>query len=96
MINSVSENKLIPCQRQKESAQSSKNLSTISSCPLVLSPRERQVAHLILEDNSAREIAEMLFISPKTAEQHIYHMKKKLGCSKKSALIKKLIQLLNG
>jgi DNA-binding NarL/FixJ family response regulator len=43
-----------------------------------LSGRERQVFKLLADGRSVREIAEALFISPKTVESHKYHIMAKI------------------
>jgi predicted ATPase/DNA-binding CsgD family transcriptional regulator len=43
-----------------------------------LTNREREVAHLVAQGLSNREIGAALFISPRTAERHIYNAAKKL------------------
>jgi DNA-binding NarL/FixJ family response regulator len=44
-----------------------------------LSDRERQVFELLADGRSVKEIAQALFISPKTVESHKYHIMAKLG-----------------
>jgi DNA-binding NarL/FixJ family response regulator len=44
-----------------------------------LSPRERDVTELVAQGLSNGEIAETLFISKRTVETHIEHIKQKLG-----------------
>jgi DNA-binding NarL/FixJ family response regulator len=44
-----------------------------------LSDRERQVFELLADGRSVKEIAQTLFISPKTVESHKYHIMAKLG-----------------
>jgi ATP/maltotriose-dependent transcriptional regulator MalT len=44
-----------------------------------LSPRERQVAELLARGVTNRDIAQALFLSPRTVEQHVAHVLKKLG-----------------
>ncbi len=44
-----------------------------------LTTRERQVLRLVVEGCSTREVAEALFISPKTVENHRANMMRKLG-----------------
>jgi DNA-binding NarL/FixJ family response regulator len=44
-----------------------------------LSSREREVLQLVAEGRSAKEIAAILYLSPKTVEYHKYRMMKKLG-----------------
>ena len=51
-----------------------------------LSPRETQVAHLVVEGRSDREIAELLGISVRTAEDHVYRILTKLGLSRRQQL----------
>lgn len=46
---------------------------------LDLSPRQREIAALIVKGYSAKEIAAELDISPKTAENHTYNLYRKLG-----------------
>lgn len=46
---------------------------------LDLSPRQREIAALIVKGYSAKEIAVELDISPKTAENHTYNLYRKLG-----------------
>ena len=45
----------------------------------VLTPRERQVAELVHEGLSNKEIADTLVISPRTVEAHVEHVLVKLG-----------------
>ena len=49
-----------------------------------LSRREEQVLRLIAEGLTTREIAERLFISPKTADHHIQHVYTKIGVSNRA------------
>lgn len=63
-----------------------------------LSTREKEVLPLLADGNSIREIAERLFISPKTVETHKYNIMEKLGVGSiadltKIALRKRLIKL---
>jgi DNA-binding NarL/FixJ family response regulator len=44
-----------------------------------LSPREQEVLVLLVQGNSAKQIAERLFISPKTVENHRSNIMQKLG-----------------
>jgi non-specific serine/threonine protein kinase len=52
---------------------------TQPAAPDVLTRRERQIAGLIHEGLSNREIADRLVISPRTAEAHVEHILTKLG-----------------
>ncbi|MEV3870593.1 AAA family ATPase [Streptomyces sp. NPDC049906] len=49
--------------------------------PYGLTPREREVLGLVAAGRSNRQIAEELFISPKTASVHVSHILPKLGVS---------------
>jgi len=57
-----------------------------------LTTREREVLKLIAEGKSSRNIGELLFISPRTAEHHRANMKKKLGLQSTADLIKYAIK----
>ncbi len=46
---------------------------------MTLTCREREILKLVAEGHSCREIAEYLYISPKTVETHRSHVKKKLN-----------------
>lgn len=53
--------------------------------PSGLSEREIEVLRLVARACSNREIAEQLFISPRTAEHHVQHIYTKIGVSSRSA-----------
>jgi DNA-binding NarL/FixJ family response regulator len=57
-----------------------------------LTDREREVLQLIAEGKTVREIAEMLFISPKTVEAHRSHLMQKLGLRKTAEIVQYLLQ----
>jgi DNA-binding NarL/FixJ family response regulator len=64
----------------------------------LLSIREKEVFPLLADGKSIKEIAEQLFISPKTVETHKYNIMEKLGVDSvadltKIALKKKIIEL---
>ena len=46
-----------------------------------LSPREREVAHLVAQGRSNREIAEALIVGERTIETHVSSILAKLGLS---------------
>lgn len=52
-----------------------------------LTPRQREVLQLLAEGKSAKEIAQTLFISPRTVEFHKYRIMKELGASTTADLI---------
>ncbi len=57
-----------------------------------LTARERQVLQLVAEGHSTREIAERLFISPKTVSTHREHVMTKLGVRSVAGLTKYAIR----
>ncbi len=52
-----------------------------------LSPRELQIAQLVSQGMTNPEIAQRLFISKRTAETHVDHIKDKLGISTRAQLV---------
>lgn len=64
--------------------------SSSSGEQVVLSERELDVARLVLQGKTYAEIGDTIFISPRTAEHHIAHIRRRLGASSRSDLIAKL------
>ena len=56
----------------------------------LLSERERQVAVLLLDGLTYRQIGEQLYITSKTVEHHVGRMRHRLGCQDRSALFRDL------
>jgi DNA-binding CsgD family transcriptional regulator len=52
-----------------------------------LSRRELEVAELVAQGWTNREIAERLFISPRTVESHLDRVKSKLGLSRRPHIV---------
>ncbi|MDQ3524721.1 MAG: response regulator transcription factor [Chloroflexota bacterium] len=52
-----------------------------------LTSRENEVLRLLAQGNSTREIAEALFISPRTAATHITNILGKLDVSSRTAAV---------
>ncbi len=52
-----------------------------------LSPREREVLDLVAQGMTNVEIGEQLFISKRTVESHVEHIKQKLGLSSRARLM---------
>ncbi|MFC0527935.1 helix-turn-helix transcriptional regulator [Phytohabitans kaempferiae] len=56
----------------------------------VLSEREQEVADLVLDGLTYRQIGDRLFISAKTVEHHVARMRQRLGCANRGDLLAKL------
>ncbi len=52
-----------------------------------LSPREQDVARLLAQGRTNREIADVLFLSPRTVEQHVARVLRKLGVASRTDLL---------
>ena len=55
--------------------------------PVPLTPQELQVAGLVTTGRANKEIAELLFVSPRTVESHLGRIFRKLGVRSRSQLI---------
>lgn len=55
-----------------------------------LTEREQEVARLVADGATNREIARMLFLSPKTVERHVSNVLKKLGARNRAELASRL------
>lgn len=60
----------------------------------LLSDREIEVARLVVDGQTYRQIAERLYISPKTVEHHVARMRQRLGLQTRSELLAHLRGLL--
>ena len=58
-----------------------------------LSPRELEVAGLVIGGRTNREIGEVLFLSPRTVARHLDSAMRKLGVSSRTALAVRLVEL---
>ncbi|RJT80925.1 LuxR family transcriptional regulator [Arthrobacter cheniae] len=56
----------------------------------MLSGREREIAHLVLQGKTYREISEEIFISPRTVEHHVARIRRRYGASSRSELLARL------
>jgi DNA-binding CsgD family transcriptional regulator len=61
-----------------------------------LTAREREVAALVAEGRSNREIAEQLVLSERTASNHVQHILTKLGFAKRSQIAAWMAQMRSG
>jgi DNA-binding CsgD family transcriptional regulator len=62
----------------------------------VLTPRQRQVAELVADGLSNREIAARLVTSPRTAESHVENILRKLGFTSRAQIAVWIINQRNG
>ncbi|MFJ4044492.1 LuxR C-terminal-related transcriptional regulator [Microbacterium sp. NPDC089987] len=60
----------------------------------VLSDREIEVARLVLQGKTYAEIGASIFISPRTAEHHIAHIRRRIGAASRSEMLARLRLLL--
>lgn len=67
-----------------------------ASADCLLSDREREVAELVLQGKTYAEIGAAIFISPRTAEHHIAHIRRRLDATSRSDLLSKLRVALEG
>ena len=79
----------IPSQRK---AQSPTQLNQQNMGLSSLTPTEQRVLHLIAEKKSTREIAETLFISPRTVENHRANICRKLNLGGSFSLLRFAIE----
>ncbi len=61
-------------------------LQRLAPAPLLLSPREAEVARLVATGSSNRDIAARLVISDRTAQNHVQHILTKLGFTHRSQI----------
>lgn len=58
-----------------------------------LSEREQQIFRLVVEGHATREIAQMLFLSPRTVEKHRSNIVKKLDIHEPMALVRYAVKI---
>ncbi len=73
-----------------EKHPATKTSSETSESPL--SPRELEVLQLLVDGLTDREIAEVLFISPRTAQGHVSNIFNKLGVNSRTAAVATALQ----
>ena len=59
----------------------------------ILTPREKQVFSLLIENYSTKEIAEKMHISDKTVRNHISNVMLKLGVKGRAQAVVELLRL---
>jgi DNA-binding CsgD family transcriptional regulator len=58
-----------------------------------LTKRELECIQLIMRGRTAKEMADVLGLSPRTVEFYINNIKSKIGCSKKSKIVDYILGL---
>lgn len=82
-------NNLLSARQKLDRLEYGRSVSQdIKSCLTGLSNRESQVAALLCDGLSAREIASTLLIGERTAETHIAHLYEKLDVLRKADAIR--------
>lgn len=97
--------RLLACARELHPTDRTRRPSTPTDDPAatggavsseeVLSDRELEVARLVVQGKTYAEIGETIFISPRTAEHHIAHIRRRLGAASRSDLLARLRVLLD-
>ncbi|HEX6756812.1 MAG TPA: AAA family ATPase [Propionibacteriaceae bacterium] len=77
---------LLPAARSLGMSPWVTRLQRLAPTPLLLSPREAEVARLVATGSSNRDIAARLVISDRTAQNHVQHILTKLGFSHRSQI----------
>ena len=60
---------------------------------IILTPREKEIFNLLIENNTTKEISNKLNISQKTATNHISNVMQKLGVKGRAAAVIELLKL---
>jgi DNA-binding CsgD family transcriptional regulator len=61
--------------------------TTTAATPFNLTDRELEVLRLLVDGKSSKEIADALYISPRTATTHVGNILAKLGVNSRSAAV---------
>lgn len=59
----------------------------------ILTPREKEIFNLLIENNTTKEISNKLNISEKTVRNHISNVMQKLGVKGRAAAVVELLKL---
>ncbi|AGZ40782.1 LuxR C-terminal-related transcriptional regulator [Actinoplanes friuliensis] len=62
----------------------------------LLSEREHEVAALVLEGLTYKQVAERLYLSAKTVEHHMARIRQRLGCADRQELLARLRAMIGG
>ena len=78
------------CVREAETLLA--ELGTAAPAPSTLTPREREVAELVAQGLSNREVADRLVLSERTVESHVRNMLTKTGLRSRTELTRWVLQ----
>ena len=60
---------------------------------IILTPREKEIFNLLIENNTTKEISNKLSISEKTVRNHISNVMQKLGVKGRASAVVELLKL---
>ena len=60
---------------------------------IILTPREKEIFNLLIENNTTKEISNKLNITEKTVRNHISNVMQKLGVKGRAAAVVELLKL---
>ena len=60
---------------------------------IILTPREKEIFNLLIENNTTKEISNKLNISEKSVRNHISNVMQKLGVKGRAAAVIELLKL---
>lgn len=66
---------------------------TIYIIPVRLTRQKKDILLLLSHGHTYQEIGQQLFLSPRTIENHVYHLKKTLNCKSNTHLIAEAFRL---
>ena len=92
MIHSIKEGKIFISNTLLQCVNSWTTTPTQKRLKYQLTPREKEVLNLIVEEYSTKEIADKLFVCPCTIETHRLNLIQKLEVKNTAGLVRKAIQ----
>ncbi|MET0136373.1 MAG: LuxR C-terminal-related transcriptional regulator [Kibdelosporangium sp.] len=84
---------LLDCARELQGRQAAADPTPPEAGQSPLSEREQEVAGLVLQGMTYKQVGDQLFISAKTVEHHMARMRQRLGATSRSELLNRLRSL---
>jgi DNA-binding CsgD family transcriptional regulator len=81
---------LLDCARELQGRQAAADPAPPTPNQSPLSEREQEVANLVLQGMTYKQVGDQLFISAKTVEHHMARMRQRLGATSRSELLNQL------